>query len=471
MKRSSNFGNWHSFLKVVVVAVLVLVLSGLGGVKLFAMGKVDTIENQMEVEKESEFGLPYRATEKQMQWFRDAKFGMFIHWGPVSVSGGELSWSRGAKRPFDIRGGVSPSEAGWEKLLVPVERYDNLYKEFNPVKFNADQWVEIAKDAGMKYMVLTAKHHDGFSNFDTKVSEYDIMNGPFKRDIVGELAAACQKGGVKYGHYYSQRDWYNPDYLIGDNSKYNAFMHEQIRELLSNYGKIDIMWFDSFGISDIEKDWNVDELITMIRGLQPGILINNRLSAIGSGKNRPKKYLGDYDTPEGRVGKFQTDRAWESCITLVGHQWSWMPGGEMSSFKECIDKLVMCVCGDGNLLLNVGPMPTGEIEARQVARFKEMGDWLGKYGESIYGTRGGPVVPGDWGGTTYKGKTVYVHVLKWDEDVLSLPAMGKIKDCRVLTGGKAEIVQDENGVRISVNEKDRDPIDTIIRLKLKSGVK
>lgn len=416
--------------------------------------------------KENSLGFPYRVSKEELQWLRDAKFGLFIHWGPVSVSGGELSWSRGAKRSFDVADGGTPSETGWDRLLVPGERYDNLYKEFNPVKFDADQWVRIAKDAGMKYMVFTAKHHDGFSNFDTKVSEHDIMSGPFKRDIVGELAAACQKGGIKFGPYYSPRDWYHPDYLIGDNSKYNAFMHEQIRELLSNYGKIDIMWFDSFGESDLERDWNISELLTMIRNIQPGILVNNRLAILGSYNKGPKKYWGDYDTPEQKVGKFQTDRPWESCITLVGHQWSWKPGGEMFSLKECIDKLVMCVCGDGNLLLNIGPMPTGEIEARQVARLKEMGDWLSKYGESIYGTRGGPIVPGSWGGTTYKGKTVYVHVLNWGEDTISLPAMPKIVKYSVLTGGKAAVKQDGNGVKISVRKKYRKPLDTIIKLKL-----
>jgi alpha-L-fucosidase len=179
---------------------------------------------------QTELALPYRAPQEDLQWFRDARFGMFIHWGPVSITGGELSWCRGAKRPFDIGGGGSPTETGWDRLLVPAQRYDNLYKEFNPVKFDADQWVKIAKEAGMKYMVFTAKHHDGFSNFDTKVSDYNIMNTPFKRDIVKELSDACHRGGLKFGVYYSQRDWHHPDYLRGDNSKYNQFMTEQIRE-------------------------------------------------------------------------------------------------------------------------------------------------------------------------------------------------------------------------------------------------
>ncbi|MCX6227133.1 MAG: alpha-L-fucosidase, partial [Bacteroidia bacterium] len=289
-------------------------------------------------------------------WFRDARFGMFIHWGPVSLTGGELSWCRGAKRPFDIGGGGSPIETGWDRLLVPAERYDNLYKEFNPVKFDADQWVKIAKEAGMKYMVFTAKHHDGFSNFHTKVSDYNIMNTPFKRDIVKELSGACRRGGLKFGVYYSQRDWHHPDYLRGDNSKYNQFMTEQIRELLTNYGKIDILWFDSFGQSDLQRDWHIDELLTMARKLQPGILVNNRLAILGSYNKGPEKYWADFDTPEQRVGKYQTDRPWESCITLVGDQWSWKPNGQMFTLKECIDKLVMSGCGDGNLLLNVGPM-------------------------------------------------------------------------------------------------------------------
>jgi alpha-L-fucosidase len=415
--------------------------------------------------------LPYRAPQEDLQWFRDAKFGMFIHWGPVSLTGGELSWCRGAKRPFDIAGGLSPMETDWDRLVVPKERYDNLYKEFNPIEFDADQWVRIAIEAGMKYMVFTAKHHDGFSNFQTRVSDYQIGNTPFKRDIVKELSDACHRAGLKFGVYYSQRDWYHPDYLQGDNSRYNQFMHEQIRELLTRYGKIDILWFDSFGKSDLEKDWKIDDLLTMVRSLQPGILINNRLAILGEYNKGPAKYWGDFDTLEQRVGKYQTRRPWESCMTLAGGQWLWKPDGQMFTLKECIDKLVMSVCGDGNLLLNVGPMPTGQIEPRQTARLREIGDWLAKYGKSIYGTRGGPIVPASWGGATHKDNIVYVHILNWDGDKISISAATKVLSYEVLTGGSASIHAHGDKLDIGVKKEDCHPLDTIIKLVLEKSNK
>jgi alpha-L-fucosidase len=407
--------------------------------------------------------LPYRAPQEDLKWFRDAKFGMFIHWGPVSLTGGELSWCRGAKRPFDVLDGGSPSETGWERLLVPGDQYDNLYKSFNPVNFDADQWARIAKDAGMKYMVFTAKHHDGFSNFHTEYSEYNIANTPFKRDIVKELADACRRHGLKFGVYYSQRDWYHPAYLKGDNSEYREFMFNQIRELLTNYGKIDIMWFDSFGESDLEKDWDIDNLLKMVRRLQPGILVNNRLAILGGYNKGPEKFWGDYDTPEQRVGKYQDHRPWESCITLVGHQWSWKPGGEMFTLKECIDKLVMSVCGDGNLLLNVGPMPTGEIEKRQVDRLKEIGGWLKKYGQSIYGTRGGPVLPADWGGSTCTEKNIYLHVINSGEKTIRVPDICISKNYYVLTGDELQIERSEKDIVIFLNPNNECSEDIIIK--------
>jgi alpha-L-fucosidase len=259
--------------------------------------------------------------------------------------------------------------------------------------------------------------------------------------------------------------------LRGDNSKYNQFMTEQIRELLTNYGKIDILWFDSFGQSDLQKDWHINELLTMARKLQPGILVNNRLAILGDYNKGPEKYWADFDTPEQRVGKFQIDRPWESCMTLVGHQWSWKPEGEMFSLQECIDKLVMCACGDGNLLLNIGPMPTGEIEPRQVERLKEIGDWLSQYGESIYGTRGGPVVPGDWGGTTHKGNAVYVHVLRQDQDTLHLPGLRGIASSSDLHGKDVQVRQEGDGVTLLLNQKDSNMIDTVVKLTLEPVVK
>ncbi|MGB2809669.1 MAG: alpha-L-fucosidase [Sedimentisphaerales bacterium] len=383
-----------------------------------------------------------RAGEQDMQTWREMKFGLFIHWGPVSLKGTEIGWSRGGER----RG-----RSG--KGKIPFEEYDNLYKNFNPVKFNADEWVQVAKDAGMKYLVFTSKHHDGFSMFDSKHTDYKITNSPFKRDVVKELADACHKAGLKLGYYYSPVDWYHPDYRTENHSKYIKFMHNQIRQLCTQYGRLDIMWFDSLGGS--AKDWDSENMFKMIRKLQPHIIINNRAGL-----------AADHDTPEQRIGKFQHDRAWETCMTIC-RQWAWKPNDQMKSLKQCIQTLVSTVGGDGNLLFNVGPMPDGRIEPRQVDRLREMGQWLKKYSQSIYGTRGGPFKSGSWGASTNKDKTIYIHVFNWDNNAISLPPIPrKIIASSVLTGGTATVKQTEEAIEISVPKAYQQELDTIIALKL-----
>jgi alpha-L-fucosidase len=385
-----------------------------------------------------------KADEQTVQQWRDMKFGLFIHWGPVSSKGTEIGWSRGGER----RGRKDKSTGS-----IPVEIYDNLYRQFNPVEFDADEWVQNAKDAGMKYLVFTSKHHDGFSMFDSKLTDYKITNSPFGRDVVKELADACHKAGLKLGYYYSPPDWYHPDYRTENHHRYVEFLHGQLREICSNYGKIDIIWFD--GLGGKAEDWDSQRLFKMIRRLQPNVIINNRAGL-----------AGDHDTPEQRIGKFQNDRPWETCMTIC-RQWAWKPKDKMKSLKQCIDTLVRVVGGDGNLLLNVGPMPDGRIEPRQVERLKEMGSWLKKYGQSIYGTRGGPFKPGDWGASTHKGDKIYIHVLDWQEKTLTLPAIPKrIAASSVVTGGTVTVRQDDNGIEISVPENYRHKLDTIVVLQL-----
>jgi len=385
-----------------------------------------------------------KAGQQDVQAWRQMKFGLFIHWGPVSLKGTEIGWSRGGER----RGRNDKSTGS-----IPVEIYDNLYKQFNPVKFDAEQWVQMAKDAGMKYLVFTSKHHDGFSMFDSKFTDYKITNSPFRRDVVKELADACHKGGLKLGYYYSPVDWYHPDYRTENHARYIEYMHGQLREICSNYGRIDIIWFDSLGGS--AKDWDSENLFKMIRRLQPNVIINNRAGL-----------PADHDTPEQRIGKFQNDRPWETCMTIC-RQWAWKPNDQMKSFKQCIQTLVKTVGGDGNLLFNVGPMPDGRIELRQVERLKEMGAWLRKYGQSIYGTRGGPFKPGAWGASTYKGNAVYIHVLNWSgEKLLLSPVPKKIVAGSVLTGGEASVRQTDEAIEISVPKADWHEIDTIIKLQL-----
>jgi len=395
-----------------------------------------------QVNKESADFL--KADKQDMQQWREMKFGLFIHWGPVSLKGTEIGWSRGGER----RGRDDKSTGS-----IPVEVYDNLYMQFNPVKFDADEWVQVAREAGMKYLVFTSKHHDGFSMFDSKLTDYKITNSPFKRDVVKELANACHEAGLKLGFYYSPPDWYHPDYRTENHTLYIKFLHGQLRELCSNYGKIDIIWFD--GLGGKAEDWDSEKLFKMIRRFQPNVIINDRAGL-----------PGDHDTPEQRIGKFQSDRPWETCMTIC-QQWAWKPDDQMKSLKQCIDTLVRVVGGDGNLLFNVGPMPDGQIEPRQVARLKEMGDWLDKYGLSIYATRGGPFEPGDWGASTYKGDTIYVHVLNWDEDTLVLPPIPKkIIASSVMTGGEVTVRQTEQDIEISIPKAHRQELDTIIVLQL-----
>jgi alpha-L-fucosidase len=402
--------------------------------------------------------------DNRLQWWRGARFGLFVHWGPVSLVGTEIGWSRGGER----RGLNFTPQPG----PVPVEQYDNLYKEFNPVHFDAAEWVQIAQDAGMRYLVFTTKHHDGFCNFDSALTDYKITgpNSPFGRDIVAELAAACHAANLPFGCYYSQPDWRHPDYRNEHHQQYLDYFHAQVAELCSNYGEISVLWFDGLEEhftrpDEIEryrgkdvfasaKIWGSEELFRQIRELQPDILINNRCGM-----------RADFDTPEQMIGAYQTDRAWESCIT-IGDQWAWKPNDRIKSLTECLHTLVRVAGGDGNLLFNVGPMPDGRIEARQVERLREMGAWLQQYGESIYATRGGPFLPGDWGVSTYRDTTIYLHILAWPTETLLLPPLPQpIVGGQTLNGGQVVVKQSEQGVEISVPQADRMPIDTIVRLE------
>ncbi len=416
---------------------------------------------------------PVYQLDAKLEWFRDAKFGLFMHWGPSSVRGTEIGWSR-YSHPFDHGDGTG---------IVPDEEYDELFKKFNPVKFDADAWMKLAKAAGFKYVVFTAKHHDGFSNWHTKLRDYNIANTPFKRDICKELSAAAHKYGLKLGWYYSTRDWSHPDYLVGDNRKYNDFYEGQVRELLTNYGEVDIMWFDH--TAGNWGDYTILELFDMMYKLQGEKLLVNNRAARFIRKEKGKKYepedpelkklvLGDYDTPEQKIGKFQTERAWESCMTMnkckEGGGWSYRPDCSTISYEETVQRLVHTVVGDGNLLLNVGPMPSGEFPKDQVAVLEKMGKWLKKNGESIYGTRGGPLHNSEWGGMTFKDNKIYVHILNWPEDgsPLVLPALDKkVVKSKGFNVKNPVVKQTSSGLEISLAPEKRDPIDSIILLEVK----
>ena len=377
--------------------------------------------------------------------WRDARFGMFIHWGPVSLKGTEISWSRGAQ--------------------IPVEEYDNLYKQFNPTKFNADEWVAVAKAAGMKYIVLTTKHHDGFCLWNTKETDYNIMNTPFKRDVVKELAAACKKGGIAFGAYYSTCDWHHPDFPLtspGGNTprdthnldRYNDYLKAQTKELLTNYGPLFTLWYDVPQKFDAQRGAAV---INMARAIQPDIIINNRTG-----------HSGDYDTPEQNIGGFQMNRPWETCMTIC-EQWAWKPDDKMKSLEQCIQTLIRTNGGDGNLLFNVGPQPDGLIEGRQVQRLKEMGAWLAKNSQSVYGTRGGPWLPSSDSVSTRKGYKIYLHLLKKVDGPVTVSALPvAIKSAKLLNGQAIKTSTANELLTLEIPDNSWDEIDTIIELTIAS---
>ena len=425
-----------------------------------------------QVFSQQEWDAYEKAPEESGKQFRDARYGLFIHYGLSSFKAADLSWSRESH--------VFPDPG---KGTIPDEEYDGFAKRFKMERFDATQWVETARRAGFKYIVVIAKHHDGFHMWDTAYSEHKITNSPFGRDYLKELADACHKSGMPLGVYYSQRDWYHPDYQPLDpaavtrksdppywrpiggakrragpkHRQYIEYMHRTVRELLTNYGKIDFLWWDALwwnGMYHADM-WHSVEIEREARRLQPHILINNRASL-----------PGDFDTPEQRLGMFQDHRPWESCISLGPH-WAWSPG-EAKSKREVIRLLVGTASGDGNLLISVGARPDGTFDPDHVQRLSEVGDWLGRYGHTIYGARGGPWKPADWGGSTHTAAAIYLHVTDWPRDALDLPDLGKtVKQVRLLTGdGKPSWSQQESRLRIAVPADARDPIDTIVEIKI-----
>jgi alpha-L-fucosidase len=399
---------------------------------------------------------PAEKRDARMKWWVDARFGMFIHWDMSSIPGTEISWSRKGSKPLDITG----DKAGY--VEDPI--YDNLYKQFNPTKFDANEWVILAKKAGMKYLVFTAKHHGGFCMWDTKQTDYSIMNTPFKRDVLKELAEACRRNDMRFGLYYSQRDWHHPDYGVADNTKYVNYMNAQVRELLTNYGKIDIIWWDSYGKGDLVNFWKIGETFDLVKKLQPEIVMNNRMAVLAGYNRQPKPYIGDHDTPEQKLGSFQNTRPWESCMCMVEAKdggWSYRPDGKVKSFEDCLRMLISCATGDGNLLLDVGPDSEGVIPADQQNVLKQFGEWMDKNGDTIYGTRGGPFRNGKWGGSTYKDANIFLHVSVWNGDKIVLPPLkAKILSC------SADFEQKPDGITIRMPVEKQDKVNTIVRLKL-----
>lgn len=375
------------------------------------------------------------AAEKdaRMAWWREARFGMFIHWGLYAIPAGQ--W------------GERTNHAEWIRTTaqIPLEEYDKFVAQFNPVKFDADAWAKMAADAGMKYIVITSKHHDGFALFDSKVSDFDVMATPFQRDILKELAEACRRHGLKMCFYHSIMDWHHPDYLPrrdwetnrssegADFKRFEAYLHAQVTELLTHYGPIGVMWFDG----EWESTWTHEHgrpLYDLCRKLQPSVIVNNRVDkgrAGMAGMTIDDKFAGDFGTPEQEVpheGLPGVD--WESCITM-NQNWGYNRADKnFKSTRDLIRMLVDIASKGGNLLLNIGPTAEGEFPPESVERLAAIGKWMKVHGESIYGTQAGPFRKGlAWGRCTMKpvdgGARLYLHVFDWPADGrIVVPGLG-----------------------------------------------
>jgi alpha-L-fucosidase len=409
---------------------------------------------------------PYQPTDanlKARQWYQDAKFGMFIHWGIYSELGA--------------------GEWVMEQRGISGPDYQKLAPQFYPARFDPKAWVAAAKAAGMKYITVTTRHHDGFSMFDTKQSDWNIVQRtPYGKDAIKMLADECHKQGIKIFFYYSQQDWHHPDYFprgdtghkagrpeSGNWNRYIDFMNAQLTELLTNYGEVGGIWFD--GMWDKPgADWQLDRTYRLIHQLQPHALII---------PNHHKKPLPGED-----VQTFERDLPGENKAGYSGGEIGELPletsdtinkswgfsltDNSLKSTPEVVRYLVRAAGKNANLLLNVGPMPNGEFPPEVVARLKEVGQWTEKYGESIYGTRGGPIAPASWGVTTQKGNKVYVHVLQTDGPSLALPKLATPVRSASLMSDASPIKFAENdfGLLLKLPARQANEIDQIVVLEL-----
>jgi alpha-L-fucosidase len=368
-----------------------------------------------------------------------------------------------------------------EQKKVPIADYEKFVPKFNPVEFNAAEWVALAKNAGMKYITITSKHHDGFAMWATKQNKYNIVDAtPYGKDPLRMLADECKRQGIKLFFYHSQLDWHHTDYYplgrtghtagrpaSGDFNKYLDFMDAQLTELLTGYGEVGGIWFD--GMWDKPKaEWRLRQTYDLIHKLQPSALVgsNHHLKPFpGEDFQMFEKDLPGQSTQEFNQESQVGDLPLETCDTING-AWGYNANDKrFKSTKQLIHYLVRAAGFNANFLLNVGPMPNGKIQPEFVTRLNEMGEWMKKNGETIYGTRGGPFKPRNWGAVTAKGNKLYVHVIDWQDEVLALPAVDKVKSASLFsTGAKVDVKQVEGATLIRLPQQ-RDPIDTIIVLE------
>lgn len=436
-----------------IFRVLAVVLGGVATLSAFGQGAKTAV---------------YRPSPQNLEsrrWFQDAKFGLFIHWGVYSVLGrGE--WVMNNEK-------------------IPIAEYEKLPARFNPQGFDAAAWVALAKSAGMRYITITSKHHDGFAMFDSKVSDWNIVaRTPYARDPLKMLADECRKQGIKLFFYYSQLDWHHPDYFprhntgvgytgrpeSGDFGKYLDFMDAQLTELLTNYGEIGGIWFDGMWDKE-EADWRLEKTYGLIHRLQPQALIgsNHHLKPFpGEDFQMFEKDLPGQKTTGFNEKQEIGELPLETCET-INNSWGYNANDKrFKSTKDLIRYLAKGAGNNANFLLNIGPMPDGRIQPEFVDRLREVGGWLSKYGDAIYGTRGGPLSQRPWGVTTQKGDKIYLHILDWEDESLVIPRVpGRIVSARFLKNGrKVRFTQNEYGFILAIPKEARDEYDTVVELQV-----
>jgi alpha-L-fucosidase len=408
--------------------------------------------------------------DARMKWWREARFGLFIHWGLYAIPAG--------------RWGGRADHAEWimETAKIPASTYEKFARQFNPAKFDARQWARLAKRAGMKYLVITSKHHDGFALFDSKVSDYDVMSTPFGRDVLRELSDACRNEDVAFCTYHSIMDWHHADYVPrrawndtarGDPKfeRYFEYLTAQVEEIVRRYAPR-VMWFDG----EWEDTWTHEHGVRLhdfVRSLDPRIIINNRVDKGRDGmKGMTKRgrFLGDFGTPEQEIpaGTNLGDRDWESCMTMNDH-WGYNAADDnWKSTETLVRNLVDTACKGGNYLLNVGPSASGEFPRPCIERLEEIGRWMDVNGESIYGTSASPIGAPVWGRCTRKGSTLYLHLFDWPRDgQLRVPVSNDIRSAGVLGMGDPLTVEGgKQGAAVTLPSKQVDPVVTVVKLEI-----